>query len=224
MERRGLSVISIGEQLSYWKRTKYRDANHPVTKAYVIPKVEFINKHIPLKDAYILDLACGNGSYTVEFSKYTKNVVGLDISFHMLSNNPANRLLMGNAESLPFGDNFFDIVFSANLLHHANNPMNIIREMKRVAKKYITIIEPNGINPIMFSFSLLVKAERGGLKSTKGRLIGLLEKCGLNILKTTTTGMISQNNTPEFIVPYLKRFDREIKVGEYIIIIAKLKS
>lgn len=219
-----MGAITIEEQLAYWKQTKYRAAEDPTMQACVVPKVEFINKHIPLKDASILDLACGNGSFTVEFSKYTEKVIGLDISSHMLSNNPIKNLLMGNAETLPFKDRMFDIVFAANLLHHASDPLNIIREMKRAAKKYIIVIEPNMVNPLMFLFSLFVKAERGGLKSTKRHLKRLFEMSGMSILKIIATGMISQNNTPAFLIPYLRRFDREFKFGEYIILIASRRN
>lgn len=219
-----MDIVAGEEQLKYWKRSKYRSASHPATKAYVVPKVELINDYIRLKDISILDLGCGNGAYTLEFSNYTKNIVGLDLSSHMLCNNPVDKVIMGDAGHLPFKDNFFDMVFAANLLHHVNNPADILREIKRVAKRYVVIIEPNCMNPVIFLYFLLVKAERGGLKSTKERLTRLLEKIDLNIIKTAVTGMISQNNTPEFIIPYLKRFDKEIRLGEFIVLIAEKKN
>jgi hypothetical protein len=36
--------------------------------------------------------------------------------------------------------------------------------------------------------------------------------------------MISQNNTPSALLPLLKRFDREIWYGEYVILIAEKPS
>jgi hypothetical protein len=39
-----------------------------------------------------------------------------------------------------------------------------------------------------------------------------------------TTGLISQNNTPSMFLPFLKRFDKEIWYGEYIILVAEKKS
>lgn len=216
-----MKIISIDEQLKYWKQAKYRCADDPVTRAYVVPKVEFITRHVSLINSTILDLGCGNGAYTVEFMKHTNRIVGLDISAHMLFGNPWKKILMGNAEKLPFGDGSFDIIFSANLFHHCPNPMNILKEMKRVSKKYIISIEPNGRNPVMFIFSLIVKAERGGLKSTLKSLKSLFEIAGLKVIKIAATGMISQNNTPGFLIPYLQKFDGEFKFGEYIVAIAK---
>jgi hypothetical protein len=43
--------------------------------------------------------------------------------------------------------------------------------------------------------------------------------CGLRVVASITTGMISQNNTPAVLMPILKRFDRPIWWGEYIIVI-----
>jgi hypothetical protein len=34
-------------------------------------------------------------------------------------------------------------------------------------------------------------------------------------------GMISQNNTPGFLVPWLRRFDREMAWGEYLVAIGR---
>ena len=219
-----MSDILLERQLDYFKRSKYRSAVHFATKACVIPKVKFIDSYVPLKGASILDLGCGNGAYTDELVNYTEKVVGLDVSRQMLLRNPVNKLIEGNVESLPIKDSSFDIVFAANLLHHANNHSSIINEMKRVSKRYVVIIEPNCINPIVFLYFLLVKAERGGLKSTKRKLWQLLENSDLSILKIAVTGMISQNNTPAFLIPYLKRFDKEISLGEFIILVAEKKN
>jgi hypothetical protein len=53
------------------------------------------------------------------------------------------------------------------------------------------------------------------------RLNDEVGRCGLRVVKTLTTGMISQNNTPAPIVPMLKRFDRQIWWGEYLVLIAE---
>jgi hypothetical protein len=34
--------------------------------------------------------------------------------------------------------------------------------MSRVSRKYVVLLEPNRYNPLMFAFSLVVAAERGG--------------------------------------------------------------
>lgn len=73
-------------------------------------------------------------------------------------------------------------------------------------------------------FSLVVPAERGGLRSSEQSLKRLVERCGLRCRAALTTGMISQNNTPGFLVPWLKRFDRQIWWGEYTVLVAEKQA
>jgi hypothetical protein len=73
----------------------------------------------------------------------------------------------------------------------------------------------------MFGFALAVRAERGVLKSSMSRLKAEVAHCGLRVVRTLSTGMISQNNTPAVLVPFLKRFDQPIWWGEYLVIIAE---
>jgi hypothetical protein len=67
----------------------------------------------------------------------------------------------------------------------------------------------------MFLYSLVNPAERGGLRSSKRHLCGLLEGAGLEIERFWTTGMISQNHTPGFLVTLLRAFDFDFPFGEY---------
>ncbi len=49
---------------------------------------------------------------------------------------------MADATNLPFPDNTFDVVSVHDGLHHLSEPWKAVREMVRVAKKGIVIIEP----------------------------------------------------------------------------------
>jgi SAM-dependent methyltransferase len=213
--------LSIQEE--YFSQVNYRDPMHPVVGAYADPKVRFLARHIPL-EGKILDVGCGNGIFTLRFAKSGADVTGLDYSRHLLRQNGHSRLVCGDATALPFPDRNFDVVFEANLLHHVTNRESVIREMSRTSRQYVVLLEPNRYNPLMFAFSLAVRAERGGLKSSMSRLVSEVSGCGLRVIDTLTTGMISQNNTPAALVPLLKRFDRSIWWGEYLILIAELTT
>jgi SAM-dependent methyltransferase len=145
-------------------------------------------------------------------------VVGLDLSPHMLALNPHPCRIQSSATVLPFGDRSFDVVFEANLLHHVDNPQKVLRELCRCSARYLMLIEPNRWNPLMLGFGLLVRAERGLLLSSRRTLVRLTEKVGFRVKAVVTTGMISQNNTPNFLIPWLKRFDRETILGEYVVL------
>jgi len=198
----------------------YRTPDHPVICAYSDPKIEFIRSHIPLTGA-ILDLGCGNGIFTQRLACEGETVTGLDFSAHLLKQNPHDELARGDATYLPFRDAAFDAVFEANLLHHVPNVGEVMREMSRVSRKYVALSEPNRYNPLMFAFSLVVAAERGGLKSCTRYLCQEANSTGLHVVACRTTGMISQNNTPQMFVPLLRRFDRQISWGQYIIVVAE---
>jgi hypothetical protein len=112
------------------------------------------------------------------------------------------------------------VVFEANLLHHVADREGVIREMARTSRRHVVLLEPNRYNPLMFALSLDVRAERGVLKSCSSRLNAEVARCGLRVVKTLTTGMISQNSTPAPLVPMLKGFDRPIRWGQYLVLIA----
>ncbi len=128
--------------------------------------------------------------------------------------------VQADAVDLPFDSGSFDVTFEANLLHHVENPDLVVSEMFRVAREAVVLIEVNRVNPVMFLYSLVNPAERGGLRSSRRYLCGLLERAGLEIGHFWTTGMISQNNTPGFLVPLLRVFDFNFPFGEYHVVVA----
>jgi len=213
--------MSNATQSRYFNKVAYRSPTDPVVEAYVHPKLTFIQNSISLEQSSTLDVGCGNGIFTYHLNKLSRTTIGLDYSKHLLDQNTHDRLIRGDALALPFPDNSFDLVFEANLLHHVMNREGVAREMARVSRKHVVFIEPNRYNPLMFAFSLIVSAEHGGLKSSIGLLKRTAQSCGLKCISTLTTGMISQTNTPASLVPYLKRFDRNIWWGEYIVIVAE---
>lgn len=48
-----------------------------------------------------------------------------------------------NAECLSFKDNSFDYVIAVNFMHHAKNPIRCLKEMARVVKEKILIVDVN---------------------------------------------------------------------------------
>ncbi len=94
------------------------------------------NKMINLVQAKgkILDDGCGTG-YLAEFLSNCE-IIGIDISPEMIkqAKKRLNYAIVGNAENLPFKDNYFDTVFARALLHHLSNPSQGVGEINRVLK------------------------------------------------------------------------------------------
>ena len=108
-----------------------------------------ISKHYELpSDAKILDIGCGKGYLLYDFLKILPKaeIYGLDISEYAIRNGKEeirNCLNIGNANKLPWKDNFFDLVISINTLHclHSYDLYKALTEIERVGKKdkYICI-------------------------------------------------------------------------------------
>jgi SAM-dependent methyltransferase len=208
----------------YFERVTYRDAAHPAVQAYARPKLDYLARYVPLAEQTALDVGCGNGVFTEPLATRCARVVGLDRSANMLLANRAQPLARGDATALPFRDGAFSLVFEANLLHHASDPGAVVREMARVASRYVVLIEPNRLNPFMFLFGALVRAERGVLRSGARTLEPSLVAAGLDLVHAAAMGMITQNLTPTILVPLLARCDRAFRWGAYVMLIARHRT
>ena len=80
----------------------------------------------------MLDLGCGSGIVTREFAaRFASDYIGVDVVDNRIF--PINFELI-NGRDLPFGDNVFDIVLISFVLHHADDPVRLLYESKRVLK------------------------------------------------------------------------------------------
>lgn len=82
----------------------------------------------------VLDVACGPGIVAAAFVRGGARVTGLDLTLPMLREAAGSgaRLLLGEAERLPFGGARFDLVVCRNTFHHLPEPGPVVREMARV--------------------------------------------------------------------------------------------
>lgn len=192
--------------------------------AYVLPKLDFIEKVVPLAKSSVLDIGCGNGVFTLYLKDRCRSVTGVDFSSNMLAENPCGGLIQGDAACLPLPAESFDATFEANVLHHVDSPRQVVTEMARVARRWVVLIEPNRYNPGMFVCGLFMKEEWGVLKSHARGLRTLLESCGLAVRLSVCTGMITQNQTPAALVPFLRCFDGQFPLGEYLIMVGEKTS
>jgi SAM-dependent methyltransferase len=208
-------------QKDYWERErKRRPPNHPVIAAFVTPKVKFISKYITFsEETRVLDVGCGNGFFTYYLSELAYTV-GIDYSKYMLSINPCDPLVQGSALLLPFKENSFDLVFCSNLLHHTNDPISVVKEMRRVSKEFVVLSEPNRTNPLMALFSAIISEERRALRYSSKYIEGLVELCGLKIADSSSMGSIVPNKTPTPLLAVFKKLDSKNTWGLYNLVIA----
>jgi SAM-dependent methyltransferase len=85
----------------------------------------------------LLDVGCGAGLALQLAHKRGASVAGLDASGRLLgvarSRLPEADLRQGDVEELPYGDDSFDVVTAFNAVQYAADPVQALREIRRVA-------------------------------------------------------------------------------------------
>jgi ubiquinone/menaquinone biosynthesis C-methylase UbiE len=96
---------------------------------------------IPVEGMSVLEVGAGTGRDGIELAALGAEVVSLDYSMPSLEMIGAQvghgervTLCCGDAFSLPFEEDTFDIVFHQGLLEHFRNPDDLIAENRRVLK------------------------------------------------------------------------------------------
>ena len=108
-----------------------------------MPVAKSMIEHYDLKAGdKVLDIGCGKGFLLYEISLLVPGieVFGLDISDYAITNSKEeikDRLQTGNANQLPFPNDYFDLTYSITTLHNLPNYDldKSLREMERVGKK-----------------------------------------------------------------------------------------
>lgn len=71
-----------------------------------------------------LDVGCG---------LYSKGQVNIDIKKANLKQKSVSNFVVADAQNLPFRDNCFSVIYSSHVMEHLPNPLQALREWKRVA-------------------------------------------------------------------------------------------
>lgn len=93
---------------------------------------------VPKPGDKVLDVGVGTGIFALELMKYTTDITGIDVSERMLDLARAKGLTnvaVGDAVSLDFPDETFDLVMSITALEFIKEYEKAISEMVRVCKK-----------------------------------------------------------------------------------------
>lgn len=148
-----------------------------------------------LRGKRLLDLGCGDGTYSIAASQRGAHVTGVDISEAMLESARRRALAIGvsaewrraSAESLPYESETFDIVLAVTILCFLREPLHVMHEVRRV-------LRPGGSFVIgelgRYSSWALLRRVRGWLGSsmwreahfwTIGELRELLQQAGFRV-------------------------------------------
>ena len=142
------------------------------------------------RNSKILDLGCGSGIVIDGFRKrFDSEVFGVDIIDNRVIDIPFKKIEGDDLSFFP--DNSFDTVMISFVLHHSKDPIGLLKEAKRVARKNIIIYEnlPEGfvsrfcckIHGISFAW-LFQKNKETGKFFKKREWLDIFKNIGLNLI------------------------------------------
>ena len=162
---------------------------------------EIIHRILQANPKNMLDVGCGNGNILRIINKMlSTDLYGIDISENMIKEakkvlGTNVKLTVGDAESLPYDDEQFNVVLCSASFHHFPNPDISLKEIYRVLKKDGILILGDPTGP----FDLCTKIINKLLKNTKfgyyrfynkKEIVALMESAGFTVddyLRTSST-------------------------------------
>jgi SAM-dependent methyltransferase len=98
---------------------------------------DWCSRLIPL-NSKVLDVGCGDGRLArlIAEKRPDISIRGIDIRQRNDAVAPIDTF---DGKSIPYGEGSFDVVMFADVLHHASQPMTLLREAVRVARQAIVI-------------------------------------------------------------------------------------
>ncbi|QEK11422.1 class I SAM-dependent methyltransferase [Crassaminicella thermophila] len=143
-------IERIKKEKKFWEKIANKYDNQTGIKDRVMYKdlIEKIKNELNGQEN-VLEVACGTGIIALEIAKFSKKVIGIDISEKMIQ--IANSKLqkeeiynvefkIGDGYNINFKNNSFDIVLLCNVLHVVKDPTKLLKEAKRVLKDEGVII------------------------------------------------------------------------------------
>jgi ubiquinone/menaquinone biosynthesis C-methylase UbiE len=112
--------------------------------------MEKIDQALSLEGMQLLDLGCGNGSYTTELSRRAAWTCGLDVQLSHLQSFPVNiPRVQAVGERLPFTNQSFDCITMIEVLEHTHSDTCVLDECRRVLRDdgKLILFVPNKLYP-----------------------------------------------------------------------------
>ena len=93
----------------------------------------------------VMEVGAGTGNFLALFDGLAESTVAVDLTSAMLreARNRAGslRAVAADGARLPFATGSIDLVTCAQMLHHVEDPLEIIKEMKRVAGSKVLVVD-----------------------------------------------------------------------------------
>jgi SAM-dependent methyltransferase len=114
-------------------------------------RLTMVRDWVDLEGARILDIGCGIGTYVRRFRAFSDEVYGVEVEEERVREASLElpNILVAPGEALPFPDDWFDLVFSNEVIEHVDDDRRTIAEAVRVTKLggHIVTFAPNRLYP-----------------------------------------------------------------------------
>ena len=108
----------------------------------VEPFIHSVAQFTRHRDRKVLEIGVGAGTDHLQFARAGADLYGVDLTDAAIETTKTRLALYGlssklqriDAETLPFPDATFDVVYSWGVIHHADHPEDILKEVVRVLK------------------------------------------------------------------------------------------
>ena len=131
-------AITLGHPSYVWREGQER-------------RLDLVRRTVPLEGARILDAGCGLGLFVRRFNDFSDQVYGVDIDPERVAqaSQSLDHVQVGSAEALPYPDDFFEVVFSNEVLEHVDDDRAAVREAYRVLRPggHLVVFAPNRFYP-----------------------------------------------------------------------------
>lgn len=173
-------------------------------KGAEIDTVQICHKYIEKGDRKILDVGVGTGRLLSYKCFDNMQKYGIDISLEMAKLSSSRNIVscVGNVESLPFEDNYFDVILCTDVLEHVVDLYKTVTEIYRVLKADGLLIvrvpleeEMEGYMACDFPY----KYSHLRMFSKSSLIIYLTRAFEFKCLETKGTSMIMQDGKTRFV-------------------------
>ncbi len=145
-----------------------------------------------IDDKIVLDIGCGIGLVDSYLKSRFSRIVGVDICREAIRaayiENPDLSYNWYSGEVLPYPQDYFDISFAINVIHHVSSPkwQYFISEMRRVTKKggLCFIFDLNLFNPITRLIVSRCTYDKDANLISAHQVKELFHKCSFNSIKS----------------------------------------
>ncbi|MBN2753655.1 MAG: class I SAM-dependent methyltransferase [Candidatus Goldbacteria bacterium] len=147
----------------------------------------------------LLDAGCGDGEDAVLMAPFFKKTEAIDLEESVnwkKFDGSGIEFKTGNCEKLNYPVGSFDTVVEKDMLHHAADPVNAVKEMCRVSRKTVIILEANRYNPIFYLHLTLMG---GHQHFSQKRFEETIKPCSLPYEIKHFSARVSPINMPFFI-------------------------